>query len=182
MPFRIDKKGVDRISPPELPPQFREAFLYSYTKPPDALRSNWILTSVGIANDGENGKHFEYVLSGALFKEDADILQEFGDQDGNDVVITLSYRDVPQFEDDEPNNMKHSPAPWRIGNKQERAILDANGSQIAVLPESLKADAALIAAAPEMYEVMKGLEALGSDIAPYWAERIKSAIAKAEGK
>ncbi len=77
--------------------------------------------------------------------------------------------------------MKHSPAPWRIGKKQERAILDANGSQIAVLPESLKADAALIAAAPEMYEVMKGLEALGSDIAPYWAERIKSAIAKAEG-
>ena len=88
--------------------------------------------------------------------------------------------------------MKHSPAPWRIGKKQERAILDANGSQIAVLPESLKPDAALIAAAPEM---LKQLKAAIEFLDKYWGttatyqliedyeeyHAIRSVIAKAEG-
>ncbi len=79
--------------------------------------------------------------------------------------------------------MKHSPAPWRIGKKQERAVLDANGSQIAVLPESLKADAALIASSPDLLEACKG--ALASSTSEQWDEvliQLKSAIAKAEGK
>ncbi len=83
--------------------------------------------------------------------------------------------------------MKHSPAPWRIGNKQERAVLDANGSQIAVLPESLKDDAALIASSPDLLEACK-MALLFIDLCGPGGDGTKSAlrilnraIAKAEG-
>ena len=85
----------------------------------------------------------------------------------------------------------HSPGPWRVGKKQERAILDANGSQIAVIPDSLKPDAALIAAAPEMLDALKHASSIlgrlyhniqldtGDTAIAY--QLISLAIAKAEG-
>lgn len=75
--------------------------------------------------------------------------------------------------------MTHSPAPWRIGRKQQRAVLDANGSQIAVIPKSIKADAALIAAAPEMYKAL-----VLAYMNPHngYIDAICEAISKAEGR
>lgn len=95
MAFTIVRQGFEKIDIP----QFRAAYLYSYTKPPDTLQSNWLLTSVGMTGDGERGKHFEFTLSGALFKEDADTLKSFGELKGNDVVLTLVFRDVPVYEE-----------------------------------------------------------------------------------
>ncbi len=100
------------------------------------------------------------------------------------IKLPTHYPDGRQIETDGSIHIdyahKHSPAPWRIVYND--IIYDANDNivveyyRLATNPS----DAALIASAPIMYETLKGLAALGDDIAPYWAAQIRSAIAAAE--
>jgi len=78
-------------------------------------------------------------------------------------------------------NQKHSPGPWTVNEAWGYIEICGTDGNVINDPELTPSDAALIAAAPEMLEVLNGLAALGNDIAPYWENRIKSVIAKAEG-
>lgn len=87
--------------------------------------------------------------------------------------------------DDRWNDWKrHSPAPWTLKTWQvgpEYSVHDANNVEITDNPDISQSDAALIAAAPEMLELLKGLASLTSDLAPYWQNKVVEVIAKAEG-
>lgn len=99
----------------------------------------------------------------------------------------MSYTDT-DFE--APAAASHTPGPWHVGVKTYHAGRDVygpKGESVAITDDVMtdideaKANARLIAAAPDLLEAAKlGLMAL-DDTAPDYAA-IKAAIAKAEGR
>ena len=90
-------------------------------------------------------------------------------------------------------NTKHTPEPWNVGegpHKRNREVFDGNGFLVADCrtcckePETEKANARLIAAAPDMLEALRELLADPYLSDPINADRMtcaRAAIAKAEG-
>lgn len=91
--------------------------------------------------------------------------------------------------------MSHTPGPWKVNatphsSNQSFVVLDsgANGHSkrvCAVYSDNEEADARLIAAAPEMYELFKELIDIEKGPCPgssTWAKRVYAVLAKAEGK
>ena len=88
---------------------------------------------------------------------------------------------------------KHTPGPWHVGMKPGPIVYGEDGAQVAPLhvpmvpKEENRANARLIAAAPELLEALENLlehvenrDALGA----YWADPMaaRAAIAKAKGE
>ena len=69
---------------------------------------------------------------------------------------------------------KHTPTDWKVAVADDCFVLFPNSDG------SNKFNAHLIAAAPEMYELLK--EASSMNVWSLWVERVKSVIAKAEGR
>ncbi len=92
----------------------------------------------------------------------------------------------------ETTGSKHTPGPWRtnhnIGRKSELGITaDAAPCIIATManakewPAEARANARLIAAAPEMFEALQGALSDGGDFVG-WEKKARLAIAKATGE
>ena len=82
---------------------------------------------------------------------------------------------------------KHTPGPWTV--ERDGNIFDIKAPQgftpcttNVIDPETDAANAALIAAAPEMLEVMKDAQGLLDNASAELRKRYRAAIAKAEGK
>ena len=91
---------------------------------------------------------------------------------------------------------KHTPGPWAI-NRNDTGMNDSGtieGNGIVICPdiygeslERVNANAALIAAAPAMYEALKALQSILKPDAPGYAQstqcqQVEAALAQAEGK
>ena len=84
---------------------------------------------------------------------------------------------------------KHTPGPWIVRhyrvaptNCQWSDVTDSTGGLITHVPSS-KGNAALIAAAPAMYEALGHVwEVLGTSMDLYTSALVEAALAQAEGK
>ena len=76
------------------------------------------------------------------------------------------------------NKPKHTPGPWKL-------TTDKRGNPAVEFPNMRSseraANAALIAAAPDMLEVMKEAQGLLDNASPELRKKYRAAIAKAEG-
>ena len=87
------------------------------------------------------------------------------------------------------NTTKHTPGPWTYRKDDDSIIAPHEGLQVCQLNDGTnsqcEANAALIAAAPELLEALKGLADHAHQCAHFGAmdllERADSAIEKAEG-
>lgn len=90
---------------------------------------------------------------------------------------------------------KHTPGPWTVGGARTLKVWGGPSPRDVICEPwhvavgSRKANAHLIAAAPEMLEALKELDAHWSAVGPYAighdgerASKIKALIAKAEGR
>lgn len=84
--------------------------------------------------------------------------------------------------------MSHTPGPWEVRDGDpltENLIANVRGLRVfgGFNPASCGEDARLIAAAPDMYEVLKGILECWDNHEPagQWRNAMRDAIAKAEG-
>ena len=83
----------------------------------------------------------------------------------------------------------HTPGPWRAEGWESTIVNDADGNTLCLMPSSdgtlasAKANARLIAAAPDMLDALRRADHLASIAAPNGAAHriIRAAIAKATG-
>lgn len=84
------------------------------------------------------------------------------------------------------NNTKHTQGPWEIsGNTLINVTGEPANIQVAIVNECRPSDAKLIAAAPDMYEALKGalpFIELYNGSASNLARSIQKALDKAKGK
>ena len=80
---------------------------------------------------------------------------------------------------------KHTPGPWTYEQISNNAyVIDENGSAVMLYrnpDDEMKANARLIAAAPELLEALEWAVDNPHDDA-YWISQARAAIAKAKGK
>lgn len=80
---------------------------------------------------------------------------------------------------------KHSPGPWTVRQRAGKPFITkgncTKGESVALIQAGLLEDAHLIAAAPELLEMLKRLSTI-STMNPTWDEEILVLIQKAEGK
>ena len=89
---------------------------------------------------------------------------------------------------------KHTPGPWQVGHFDSNMICDSDGANRGCAPiarvegtaAERRANARLIAAAPELLEALRGLLDPATNEDGEWyrqaREAARAAIAKAEGK
>lgn len=84
--------------------------------------------------------------------------------------------------------IKHTPGPWHVGMKPGPIVYGPKGEQVSPLnimldPEEAKANARLIAAAPELLDALKSvLPYLGEEVSSSVMRKVHDALSKAEGR
>ena len=97
-------------------------------------------------------------------------------------------------------NTKHTPGPWRVEwrGEKERPGIESDSASLSVViyevksdddcgihgrtPDEERANANLIAAAPDLLEVLEDIAADTGSSGWWWGEKMMAAIAKAKGE